>query len=112
MDRDGLIREAVKALHQCLEAEKELDVRNTVVGVVGAGCPFTLIEGEALAPFLLGLGAAAPAGTVAAAEEEGEGAAGGGGGGRHGGRGRWGGGGRRGPRRAASRHGGELGGHC
>ena len=79
MDRDGLIREAVKALHQCLEAEKELDVRNTVVGVVGAGCPFTLIEGEALAPFLLGLGAAAPAGTVAAAEEEGEGAAGGGG---------------------------------
>ena len=84
MDRDALIREAVKSLHQCLEAEKELDVRNTVVGVVGAGTPFTILEGEALAPFLLGLGAAAPAGAVVAEAAEGEGAEemeGGGGGG-------------------------------
>jgi hypothetical protein len=68
--RDALIKEGVKALHQCLEAEKELDVRNTVVGVVGAGTPFTILEGEALAPFLLGLGAAAPAGALPEVEEE------------------------------------------
>jgi hypothetical protein len=53
-----------------LEAEKELDVRNTVVGVVGAGTPFTIFEGEALAPFLLGLGAAAPAGALPEAGDE------------------------------------------
>ena len=56
--RDELVRHAVKALHGCLEADKELDVLNTVVAVVGKGEPFRVLEGAEVATFLVGLGAA------------------------------------------------------
>jgi 20S proteasome subunit alpha 6 len=84
--RDDLVRHAVAALHGCLEAEKELDTANTAVAVVGKGEAFHILEGEEVARFLIGLGAAAPAapggggggggaggGAGGAMEEEGEG---------------------------------------
>lgn len=67
MSRDELIREALKALATCAEADRELDGSNTVVSVVGQGERFHVIEGEELAPFLVGI--AAPS-AVAAAEAE------------------------------------------
>jgi 20S proteasome subunit alpha 6 len=50
--RDELIRHALRALHGCTEPEKELDTANTVVGIVGVGERFHLLEGDAVAPFL------------------------------------------------------------
>lgn len=50
--RDDLIRHALRALHGCTEPEKELDTANTVIGVVGVGERFHLLEGDAVAPFL------------------------------------------------------------
>ena len=73
MGRDELIREALKALSTCADADKELDGANTVVGVVGLGEKFHVIEGAELAPFLVGLQAP---GAAAAAAAEGEGGAG------------------------------------
>ena len=57
VSRDDLIRDVVRALHTCTEADKELTVENTVIGVVGEGERFHILEGEAVAPFLLGLSA-------------------------------------------------------
>jgi hypothetical protein len=54
--RDELIKMAVRALHGCLEAEKELDIHNTVLAIVGLNERFHIIEGEAVAPFITGLG--------------------------------------------------------
>jgi 20S proteasome subunit alpha 6 len=59
--RDDLVRHAVAALHGCLEAEKELDTANTAVAVAGRDEKFHILEGEEVARFLIGLGAAAPA---------------------------------------------------
>ena len=73
--REELIHSALCALHSCTEADKELDLSNTVVAVVGVGEAFHLIEGEALAPYLLavkGLPKPASAGAPAPAEGEGE----------------------------------------
>ncbi len=80
MSRDDLIREAIRALHGCLEADKVLDTANTAVAVVGVGETFHLLEAGDLAPFLEGLGAAAPAGGAAAMadDDDGGGAAAGG----------------------------------
>ena len=88
--RDALIKEAAKALHQCLEPEKELNVKNTVIAVVGKDEAFTIFEGEAVAPWIAGLGAAVNPGTVEEEEakdggEEGMEGGGGGGGGAGGG---------------------------
>jgi hypothetical protein len=72
--RDELIREALKALATCCDADKELDGANTVVGVVGRGETFHLLEGAELAPFLVGIAApAAVAAAAAAAAAEGSG---------------------------------------
>ena len=92
LPRDALIREAAKALHQCLEPEKELDVKNTVIGVVGKDEVFTIYEGEAVAPWIVGLGAAVNPGTVEEEKEEEEEGMGGGVGGGAGGAGGVGGG--------------------
>ena len=68
MGRDALVGEALKALQTCTEADKELTTDNTVLGIVGVGEAFHIIEGDALAPFLLGLvGGARGAGAAAAA---------------------------------------------
>jgi hypothetical protein len=63
--RDELLREAAKALHQCLEPEKELTAANVCFGIVGPDEAFTVIEGDAVAPYIAGLGAAAAPGAVA-----------------------------------------------
>jgi 20S proteasome subunit alpha 6 len=65
--RDELVGHAVRALHGCLEAEKELDTANTAIAVVGKGEKFRILEGEEVAPFLVGLGAAPAAAAAAAA---------------------------------------------
>lgn len=73
--RDELLREAAKALHQSLEPEKELTPANVCFGIVGVDEKFTVIEGDAVASIIAGLGAAAAPGAVAAeaAAEEQEG---------------------------------------
>jgi hypothetical protein len=76
--RDELLREAAKALHQSLEPEKELTAANVCFGIVGVDEKFTVIEGDAVASIIAGLGAAAAPGAVAAeaeaqAAQEGEG---------------------------------------
>ena len=81
LSRDALIREAAKTLHACLEAEKELDMRNTVIGVVGKDEAFHIYEGEEVAIWIAGLGAAVAGGTIVVEEEaEAAGGAGGAGG--------------------------------
>lgn len=55
LSRDELIREAVRALHTCTETDKDLTTENTVIGVVGADEAFHLLEGDEVAPFLVGL---------------------------------------------------------
>lgn len=84
LGRDALIREAITALRTCTETDKDLTIENTVIGVVGLGERFHLIEGEAVAPFLVGLpavetsaaGGAASAGAGTADDEEATAAAG------------------------------------
>lgn len=76
MSRDELIKAAVKALHACTEPDKGLTLENTVLAVVGEGERFHMIEGEAIAPFLLGLDAEPR--PAAAAEDAAAGAAAGG----------------------------------
>ena len=49
---------------------------NTVIGIVGPGEKFTILEGDAVAPYLLEL-AAVPRSATAAVEEEAEAAEGG-----------------------------------
>ena len=68
VSRDDLVRAAVQALHGCLEADKELDIYNTAVAVVGHGERFHILEGADLAPFLTGLGPAPQQGTSTAVE--------------------------------------------
>jgi hypothetical protein len=70
VSRDALLREAAKALHQCLEPEKELNLSNVVFGIVGVNEPFTIIEGDAVAAIIAGLGAANAPGAAAADGEE------------------------------------------
>ena len=55
LPREELIRHAVRALHTCTETDKDLNLENTVIAVVGVGERFTIIEGEAVAPFLVGI---------------------------------------------------------
>jgi 20S proteasome subunit alpha 6 len=71
--RDELIRHAVRALHGCTEPEKELDTSNTVIGVVGVGERFHLLEGDAVAPFLEALAGLPRPEPGAAMEVEGDG---------------------------------------
>lgn len=71
--RNELIRHAVNALHGCLEAEKELDISNTSIAIVGKDEKFHILDGEEVAPFLVGLGAAPapqPGSAGVAGEEE------------------------------------------
>ncbi len=55
LSRDELIRHVVKALHTCTESDKDLTVENTVIAVVGEGERFHIIEGESVAPYLVGI---------------------------------------------------------
>ena len=72
MSRDELIREALRALHACTEADKPLSPDNVVIGVVGEGSPFTIIEGDAAAPFLVAVeGLPRPAQAAAPVEADG-----------------------------------------
>ena len=66
--RDELIKETVKALHGCLEPGKEFDLNNTSIAIVGHNERFHVLEGEELAPYIAGLGAAQSSGMVV--EEE------------------------------------------
>jgi 20S proteasome subunit alpha 6 len=75
--RDELIRHAVRALHGCTEPEKELDTANTVIGVVGVGERFHLLEGDAVAPYLEALAGLPRPAPGAGMEVEDEAAAGG-----------------------------------
>lgn len=63
------MREALRALHACTEADKPLSPDNVVIGVVGSdGAPFAIIEGDAAAPFLVAVeGLPRPAAPPAAA---------------------------------------------
>jgi hypothetical protein len=70
VSRDELIRETVRALHGCLEPEKELDMTNTSIGVVGVGERFHILEGAEVAPFIAGLGVAGPGSGAMNVEEE------------------------------------------
>ncbi|RKP24667.1 nucleophile aminohydrolase [Syncephalis pseudoplumigaleata] len=49
---DKLIHEGLKALQATLQQDKSLDVKNASVAYVGVDVPFTVVEGEALAPHL------------------------------------------------------------
>lgn len=68
LTRDELIKETVKALHGCLEPGKEFDLNNTSIAIVGHNERFHVLEGEELAPYIAGLGAAQSSGMVV--EEE------------------------------------------
>lgn len=59
-----MIHHALKALHGCLETDKEFDTTNTVIGIVGAGERFHIIEGDEIAPLIAGFGAAQAAGAI------------------------------------------------
>jgi len=58
LSRDELIRHAVRALHTCTESDKDLNLENTVIAVVGKDERFHVLEGEAVAPYLVGMEAA------------------------------------------------------
>ncbi|RKP24360.1 nucleophile aminohydrolase, partial [Syncephalis pseudoplumigaleata] len=49
---DKLIHEGLTALQATLQQDKSLDVKNASVAYVGVDVPFTVVEGEALAPHL------------------------------------------------------------
>ena len=68
VSKDELVREALRALHACTEADKPLSPDNVVIGVVGSdGAPFAIIEGDAAAPFLVAVeGLPRPAAPAAA----------------------------------------------
>jgi hypothetical protein len=69
VSKDDLIKEALRALHTCTEADKDLSPDNTVIGVVGADTKFTIIEGDAAAPYLVAVaGLPRPAAVAEAAE--------------------------------------------
>jgi len=67
--RDELIRHAVRALNSCTEADKELTIDNCVIAVVGKDEAFHMLQGAAVAPFLVGLEAPPRAATQAEAAE-------------------------------------------
>ncbi len=75
VSRDELVAEAIKALHSCTEADKDLTPENTVIAIVGRDEKFRILEGDAVAPYLVGLAgverevAPAEAPAAAAAEE-------------------------------------------
>mmetsp|Transcript_16153 Transcript_16153/g.38203 ORF Transcript_16153/g.38203 Transcript_16153/m.38203 type:complete len:260 (-) Transcript_16153:49-828(-) len=72
--RDELLTHAAKALHACLESEKELTGENCTLAIVGPDEKFTIIEGDALAPYLVGLesGAGGAGGAAASAPGDAE----------------------------------------
>ena len=69
LPRDELIRHAVRALNTCTEADKELTIENTVIAIVGKDEVFHLLQGAAVAPFLVGLEAPPRGASLAEASE-------------------------------------------
>ncbi len=51
MTMDELICHTLKALHSTIQ-DGDLNERNCSVAVVGKGQPFTILEGDSLAPFV------------------------------------------------------------
>lgn len=56
--RDDLLRHAAKALAASMESEKSLSPENCTLGYVSADSKFTILEGDAVAPYLVDLGGA------------------------------------------------------
>jgi len=65
--REELLHHAAKALSACMEGDKTLTTENCTLAVVSADEKFTIIEGDALAPFLVDLEVGGGAGGAAAA---------------------------------------------
>lgn len=63
---DDLVRHALRALHASLQ-DGDLTELNCTVAVVGEGTPFTILEGEALAPYVAAVKEEEEAGEEAAA---------------------------------------------
>lgn len=51
-DREALVRHALRALRESLQADKELGVENTSLGVGGKGEKFELLEGDQIRTWL------------------------------------------------------------
>jgi 20S proteasome subunit alpha 6 len=51
-DVNELVKHGLKALSGCITGDKELDVNNVTIGIVGVDRPFDLIEGDLIQPFL------------------------------------------------------------
>lgn len=51
-DKDTLIKHALTALSGCTDSGKELSTLNASVAIVGEDTPFTIIDGDDIAPYL------------------------------------------------------------
>ncbi|ORZ18760.1 N-terminal nucleophile aminohydrolase [Absidia repens] len=49
---EELVRHGLQALRDTLQQDKELNIQNTSLGIVGKGTPFEIIEGDALQKYL------------------------------------------------------------
>ena len=52
LDKDALIRHALQALRGCLQGDQELTAKNASISVVGENDEFTILEGDALQPYV------------------------------------------------------------
>lgn len=68
-DVDALIMHGLHALRETLQQDKELNVNNCSIGVVGKGQDWELIEGDRLSAYLARLESGAPTAETAAAED-------------------------------------------
>lgn len=50
--KEELVRHGLQALRDTLQQDKNLDIHNTSLGIVGEGHPFEIIEGDALQSYL------------------------------------------------------------
>lgn len=49
---EELVRHGLQALRDTLQQDKDLNIDNTSLGIVGEGHPFEIVEGEALQRYL------------------------------------------------------------
>jgi 20S proteasome subunit alpha 6 len=49
---EELVRHGLQALRDTLQQDKDLNIHNTSLGIVGEGHPFEIVEGEALQTYL------------------------------------------------------------
>jgi 20S proteasome subunit alpha 6 len=50
--KEELVRHGLQALRDTLQQDKDLNIHNTSLGIVGEGHPFEIIEGDALQTYL------------------------------------------------------------